>query len=75
MVIMSNELWDKIKENLCLDDSDGLATRINNDVQEVPKELLAQMVYTFVMGDEYMELDDANADMIGNIEDLLEKEE
>jgi hypothetical protein len=38
MVIMSNELWDKIKENLCLDDRDGLATRINNDVYEISEE-------------------------------------
>ena len=38
MIVMSNELWDKIKGNLCLDDGDGLATRIDNDVYEVSEE-------------------------------------
>ena len=38
MIVMSNELWNKIKENLCLDDSDGLTTRIDHDVQEISEE-------------------------------------
>ena len=49
--------------------------KINNVTVQLSEQLLTQMVYAFVMSDKYMELGDADADTIGSIEDLLEKEE
>lgn len=48
---------------------------INNVTVPLTEQLLTQMVYAFVMSDKYMELDDSDANTIGSIEDLLEKEE
>lgn len=38
----------------------------------LPKELLAQLVYTYMMSDKYMELDDVSASIIDKLNDLLD---